>query len=41
MLQLRAFGDSPTASQLAEQLRGVPGIRHVAVSPGAEGARRR
>src|SRR2546423_6508454 len=37
MLQLRAFGDSPTASELAEQLRGVPGIRHVAVLAGSEG----
>src|SRR2546423_4802499 len=37
MLQLRAFGDSPTASELAEQLRGVPGIRHVAVLAGSGG----
>src|SRR5256885_14388789 len=37
MLQLRAFGDSPTASELAEQLRGVPGIRHVAVLTGSGG----
>jgi uncharacterized hydrophobic protein (TIGR00271 family) len=37
MLQLRAFGDSPTASELAEQLRGVPGIRHVAVFAGSGG----
>ena len=38
MLQLRAFGDIPTASRVAEQLRGVPGIRHVAVLDGAGGS---
>jgi uncharacterized hydrophobic protein (TIGR00271 family) len=38
MLLLRAFGDTPTASRVAEQLRGVPGIRHVAVLDGAGGS---
>ena len=33
-MQLRAFGDTSTASRVAEQLRSVPGIRHVAVLAG-------